>query len=480
MGIRTGSEYVASLRDGRTIFVNGERVKDVTAYAPFGGIIGTLASLYDLQHAHRDVLTYPSPTTGDRVATSFLRAATVTEAEARIRAEELRAEHTFGLMGRLPDFCNALLADAAATADYVGRRDRRYGENLLRYYEACREHDWCLTHTLVDPQVDRAKGPAEQPDPFMALRLVRETDRGIVVRGAKMLSTLAPFANEIWVGPFYPRRPGEEPYALCFAIPMDTPGLKFICREAYDSGRGRFDRPLSSRFDEEDALAVFDDVDVPFERIFIKADVETFNGIMPRTPGYAMLQATIRGMVKLRFLAGLACHLAETIGRADAIHVQAQLGELIANAELVAGLVRAAAQEVVLGATRALPHRGLAATLWVLIPQAQMRAVETIRQVGGSGLIMTPTAQDFANPEIAAYLEKYLQGRGVAARDRVELFKLAWDMIGDSFGSRQLQYEWCYAGDPYFVRARFYHSPVAREFKAMVSGLLKRDPEQGG
>lgn len=475
MGIRTGSEFVASLRDGRTIFVNGEQVKDVTTYAPFAGIIGTLASLYDLQDARRDTLTYPSPTSGRPVATSFLMATTLEQAEARIRAEEARAEHTLGLMGRLPDFCNALVTDAATVADYVGRRESRYGENLRRYYEACREHDWCLTHTLVDPQIDRAKGPAEQPDPFMALRLVRETDRGIVVRGAKMLSTLAPFANEIWVGPFYPRRPGEEPYALCFALPMDTPGMKFICRETYDSGRGAFDRPLSSRFDEEDALAVFDDVEVPFERVFINGDVDCFNGMLGRTPGYAMLQATIRGMVKLRFLAGLACHVAETIGRADAIHVQAQLGELVANAELVAGLVRAAAQEVVLGATKALPHRGLAATLWVLIPQAQMRAVETIRQVGGSGLIMTPTAKDFANPEIAGYLEKYLQGRGVAARDRVELFKLAWDMIGAPFGSRQLQYEWFYAGDPYFTRARFYHSPIARDFKAMVSQLLKRD-----
>jgi aromatic ring hydroxylase len=304
---------------------------------------------------------------------------------------------------------------------------------------------------------------------------VRETDRGIVVRGAKMLSTLAPFANEMWIGPFYPRRPGEEAYALCFALPMDAPGMKFICRETYDAGRSTFDRPLSSRFDEEDALAIFDDVEVPYERLFINGDIDIFNGVLPRTPGYAMLQATIRGMVKLRFLAGLACHLAEAIGRADAVHVQAQLGELIANAELVAGLVRAGANEVVLGTTEAMPHRSLAATLWLLIPQAQMRAAEVIRQLSGSGLIMTPTENDFANPEIGTYLEKYLQGQGIAARDRVQLFKLAWDMVGEAFGGRQLQYEWFYAGDPYFTRARFYRSPIAREFKSMVDRISK-DP----
>ena len=473
MGIRTGNEYLRSLRDGRTVFVNGERVKDVTAYPAFRGVLATLASLYDIQHEQRDALTYTSPKTGDPVAASFLVATTVAEAEARIRSEEVRAEHTFGLMGRLPDFCNAMVTDVATAHEYLGQRERRYGENALRYYEDCRENDWCLTHTLVDPQIDRSKGPADQPDPFMVLRVVRETDRGLIVRGAKMLSTLAPFANEIWVGPFYPRRGGEEAYTICFALPMDAPGMKFICREPYDAGRSTFDRPLSSRFDEEDALAIFDDVEVPYERVFINGDVEVFNSVLARTPGYAMLQGAIRGMVKLRFMAGLACHLAETIGRAEAVHVQAQLGELVANAELAAGLVRAAAQEVALGATSALPHRGLAATLWVLIPQAQMRAAEVIRQLSGSGLIMTPTEKDFANPEIGAYLDKYLQGKGVAARDRVQLFKLAWDMIGEPFGSRQLQYEWFYAGDPYFTRSRFYRSPVTKQFKSMVDRLLK-------
>ncbi|MGH7985628.1 MAG: 4-hydroxyphenylacetate 3-hydroxylase family protein [Candidatus Binataceae bacterium] len=474
MGIRTGTEFIESLRDGRTIFANGERVKDVTAYPPFRGVVATLASLYDLQQSHRDLLTYPSPTTGEPVSTSFLIAENTEAAGRRIAAEEFRAEQTFGLMGRLPDFCNALVTDAAVAHVFAGKRDARWGENLVRYYEECRERDWCLTHTLVDPQIDRSRNAAEQDDPFAVLRIVKETDRGLIVRGAKMLSTLAPFANELWVGPFYPRRAGEEPYAICFAIPVDTPGLKFICREPYDDGRGHFDRPLSSRFDEEDALAIFEDVLVPWERTFIKGDIEIFNGILARTPGYAQLQGSIRGMVKLRFLAGLACQLAETIGRNELLHVQAQLGELVANAELAAGLVRAAAEEIVAGATRSLPHRTLAATLWVLIPQAQMRAAEVIRQLSGSGLIMTPTEKDFANPEIAGYLEKYLRGKNVTARDRVQLFKLAWDMIGEPFGGRQLQYEWFYAGDPYFTRSVFYRSPISKQYKSMVTRLLKR------
>jgi 4-hydroxyphenylacetate 3-monooxygenase oxygenase component len=474
MGIRTGAEFCESLRDGRTIYVNGERVKDVTTYPPFRGIVDTLAGLYDLQYdpAHQALITYPSPKDGKPVNGSFLMAETPEEVERRWKCEEFRAEATFGLMGRLPDFMNALVTDAASARQSFGQHNPQFGENILRYYELCRDQDLCLTHTLVDPQMDRSKGPAEQADPEAALHFVKETDRGILVRGARMLSTLAPFSNEIWVGPFYPRKPGEEPYTLCFAIPMDTPGLKFICREPYNAGRNQFDRPLSSRFDEEDALAVFDDVEVPWERVFINGDIEASNYILGRSPGYALLQATVRGTVKLRFMAGLACSVADAVGRSAMPHVQAQLGDLIAQVEVANGLLHAAARDVVANRREGGSLRALAAALWVFIPQTQKQATEVIRQVGGSGLIMTPTAQDFGNPEIQPYLEKYLQGKNLQAHARVQLFKLAWDMLGEQFGSRQLQYEWFYSGDPLFTRSRFYRSPAVANYKALVDRAL--------
>jgi 4-hydroxyphenylacetate 3-monooxygenase oxygenase component len=472
MGIRTGIEYRESLRDGRTIFVDGRRVSDVTAYPPFHGVIDTLASLYDLQHQHRDLLTYPSPKTGEPVGLSFLMGDTVELVERRRRAEEFRAEFTCGLMGRTPDFMNALVADAASVINVPGRGAARLAANLTRYYEDCRDHDWCLTHTLVDPQIDRSKGPAAQSDPEAALHLVRETDRGIIVSGARMLSTLAPFANELWVGPFYPRRRGEEAYALCFCVPMATDGLKFVCRESYDRGRSRFDRPLSTRFDEEDALAIFEDVTVPWERVFIAGDLAASNAFLATAPGYALLQAAIRGLVKLKFMCGLACYLAETVGRSEALHVQAQIGELIAHAEILRGAVQTGVTEVAAARAERKPIRTLASALWVFIPKAQMLAAEVIRQVSGSGLIMTPTENDLANPEIARHLERYLQGKGVSAKRRVQLFKLAWDLIGEQFGSRQLQYEWFYSGDPYFTRSRFYRSPVVAEMKSLVDRML--------
>jgi 4-hydroxyphenylacetate 3-monooxygenase oxygenase component len=472
MGIRTGSEFIESLRDERVVYVNGERLTAVTTYPPFQGILATLASLYDLNHERREELTFPSPADGAPVALSFLKTASLAQVEQRLRAEEIRAEYTFGLMGRLPDFCNAYVTDLAVAADYLGQRDPRFGQNAIRYWEECRDRDLCLTHTLADPQIDRSKGPAEQSDPFLTLRVVRETDSGVIVRGAKMLSTLAPFANELYLGPFMPRSPGEEDYALAFALPCATPGLKFVCREPYDAGRSHFDRPASSRFDEEDAIAIFDNVLVPWERVFIYRDIEIFNTASHHTPGYRMLQALVRGAVKLKLLTGLAFLIAEAIGRAGALHIQAQLGELVANAGMMEVLIHAGAQSAASETHAALYQRSLAGALMILMPQFQSRAVQTVRELSGSGVIMTPTEKDFANPEIAGYLDRYLQGKGISAKHRVQLFKLAWDLVGEQFGSRQAQYEHFYAGDPYINRARFYHSPVVQQYKTLVTELL--------
>ena len=147
--IRTGAEYRDSLRDGRTIYVNGERIKDVTAYPPFQGVVETIAGLYDLQHnpAHQGLITYPSPKDGKLVNISFLMADTAEEVERRWKGEEFRAEATFGLMGRLPDFMNALVTDAAVARDAIGQQNSQFGENVLHYYELCRDQDLCLTHT---------------------------------------------------------------------------------------------------------------------------------------------------------------------------------------------------------------------------------------------------------------------------------------------------------------------------------------------
>jgi aromatic ring hydroxylase len=333
-----------------------------------------------------------------------------------------------------------------------------------------------------------------------ALRVVKETDAGLVVRGARMLSTLAPVSHELWVGPYMPRKPGEEDYALSFAVPVATAGLKFVCREPYDTGQSRFDRPLSGRFDEGDAIAIFNDVLVPWERVFAARDVETHNLMAPAFPGYLTLQAVIRGTVKLRFLTGLACLIARAIGRTEMPRYQEMLGELIGSVELAEGLVSATAHDVLynanhplgteearavtsvvslgvmpgLGTLFGVSGRGMVgiSAVRLFFPQAMTRAIDTIRLMGSSGLIMTPTEKDFAHPDLQEFLPRHLRGRDMSAQERVQVMKLAWDIIGTQFGGRQFMYEWFFAGDPISSRIVYYGTDRRKECTALAQHLL--------
>ena len=498
MGARTGQEYIDGLRDSRELYVNGELVSDVTKYPAFQGVIQEMAKLYDRQHeeTYKDILTYPSPTSSERVSTSFILAESWQDVEKRRFGETARCELTGGMMGRLPDYMNAFVSDMAAIQSWLGRNESRFGDNASAYYELCREKDLCLTHTLVDPQIDKTKGVEDQE----SIRIVKETDAGLVVNGARMLSTLAPISDDIWVAPYMPRKPGQEDYAVSFSIPMATPGLKFICREPYDAGAGDFNRPLSSRFDEGDAIAIFDNVLVPWERVFAARDIETYNLIAPRMPGYFALQAAIRGAVKLRFMAGLAGLVAQTIGRSEIVRYQELIGELLSYVELADGLVTATAHEVWTNAQTGegaidsgseevsaaksfvpglatlfgAPDKGMLGitTLRIFFPFVHARAVEVMRLVGSSGLVMTPTEQDFANPALQELLPRYLRGRDTPAEERVRIMKLAWDAISTQFGGRQLLYEWFFAGDPINNRILYYGTHKRNECEALVKNFL--------
>ncbi len=496
MGARNGKQYLEGLRDDRRIFVGGDRVRDVTDDPRFRGAAQELARIYDLQHdpRYRDKLTAPSPTSGESVSTSFLWAKSFEEVERRVQGESIRADLSYGLMGRLPDYMNAFTTDCAAIGYLLGRHRPEFGEHMLRYWELVRENDLTLTHVLVDPHIDKSKGVEAQG----AMRVIEETGDGLVVEGCKMLSTLAPLSDEVFVAPYMPRKPGEEAYTLICSIPVASEGLKFLSRESYDQGGSRFDRPLSSRFDEQDSLAIFDRVLVPWERVFLYGDIETYNLTSPAYPGYLLLQAAIRGTAKLRFVAGLCALVAETNGRSEVNRYQELVGELLGFLEIAEGLVVAIAHEVVNNAqnplqaeaepaedARAVP--GLA-TLFgghgrtalgitavrLFYPLVHQKAVDALRLIGSSGLIMTPTEADFANPEISPLIGRYLKGRGeMPAEDRVRVFKLAWDLLGSQFGSRSLHYEHFFAGDPINNRLLYWNLPHKDKAQAMAERMIE-------
>ena len=484
MPIKTGKQYVDSLRDGRRLHIDGKVVTDVTSYPPLQGIIGTIAGLYDDQHDPklRDILVYPSPSTGQPVSRTYMEARTRAELDQLAGCFHLRALRTFGLMGRLTDFMSGFLVDNVVALRMMGRTEAAARSQAI--VEHCRENDVQVTHALIDPQSDRSTLDA----PAEAVHVVERKHDGIVVSGCRMLSTLAPVSNECYVGPYYPRKPGEDRYTVAFVVPMNAPGLTTLARESFHRGQAAFDRPLSSRFDEGDAILMFDKVFVPNERIVVDGDLEAYNNLLRVRPGYTSIQACARSTMKLRFLAGTATAIARANGRDKLPRFQAAIGELIALVAIAEGIRDGAITDTLrkieafdqgklapegdgLSGPRALASPANAAVNF-FFPYANTKAADVLRFAAGSG-VLAMTEADYAHPDVGPLMDQWLVGPHIDAKRRLELVKLAWDMTGTEFGSRAGLYERLYSGDPEINAQRWFASPVTKECEALVHQLLK-------
>ncbi len=340
MGARRGTDYIQRLKDNPPeTWIGNEQVKDPTTHPLVAPAVKSIARLYDSQWEKdkRSYMLSKSPKTGDLIGTSFLVPKSKEDLVRRRLMHKDWAEETFGMMGRSTDFMSAMLTAWYIHADFFGP----YADNARNYFEYVRENDLYLTHVLIDPQVDRGKAPSEQPDEFTYLGVVRETDAGIIVRGAKMLATAGPYADEMLVWPFHLRKPTEKDYkyAISFALPLNTPGVRLIARESFVR-QSVFDHPLASRFDELDSVVVFDDVLVPWERVFIYQDVERVNTIWKlNSNAFTGHQSAIRLQAKLQFLAGLVMRATEMVNTNQFPHVQDMIGEITTYIELIRAAV---------------------------------------------------------------------------------------------------------------------------------------------
>ena len=486
MGIRTGRQYIESLRDGRVLHAGGARIADVTEALPFRGIVETIAAVYDAQHdpRFRDVVTFVPDGSDERVSATYFAARTREEAERKLLCDRLRTDMTYGLMGRLSDYMSGWCLDQVEALRFMGRHAE--AEKARWYLDFARRDDLAITHTLIDPQTDRSRDAA----PDETVRLVERRPDGIVVRGARLLSTLAPVANEVIVGPYQPRLPGEDDKCLLFSLPMNAPGLWIVCREPYSDGRGAFDRPLTSRYDEGDAILIFEDVFVPDERVLIAGDLEAFNGLIPHFPGYTTMQAVARSTAKLRFLTGVAALAARVTGRDKSPRHQEILGELVCHLNVAEGIEIACTHEIAdrlaameAGSPLALgtrpgeqPTRPLVGRSAIVsfFPMANRAAYDAIRVIAGSGPI-TFSERDYEDPELKPLLDRFMVGPGISARKRLQAMKLIWDITGEQFGARQALYERHYSGDPIKNMIMMAGTPKRAEAEALVHRLLGWD-----
>ena len=456
MPARTGAEYVAGLRErAADVYISGEKVADVTRHPAFAGGLQTVAGLLDMQHdpALRDEMTYPSPSSGDPVGLSFIMPRNADDLARRRKMMRNWAKFSCGMMGRTPDFLNVAVMSMAAAADYSGQNRPEFKQNILDYYEYIRENDIVMTHTLVNLQRSRSVGATPFDDRTeVALSVVKETDAGIVVRGARVLATLGPLSDEIAVYPARTRRvpAGEEgKYAFGFAIPCNTEGLKFQCRDTVDLGRSHFDHPAGSRFEEMDAIVFFDDVLVPWERVFLYNDVALCNQWGERTNRNAHTghQVVTKNVVKCEFMLGLATLMVDTLGSGELPATQQLIAEIIENLEITKALLAASEAQA------SLDEWGIFCPDYrpLLVARKKMiemypRMAEILHFLGSSSLMALPAEADLSGP-LAGDIHRYMDTDTATAEERIRLFRLAWDVSCSAFGSRQTLYERYFGGD---------------------------------
>ncbi len=485
MGIRTGAQVLEGFRDGRQLYMDGTLVRDVTKDPRLAGGARTMAQLFDMQHQPEllDEMTYASPRTGERVGMSFLQARTREDLARRRKMYRRWHDHTLGMFGRAPDFVNVMLSSFAAGAEAFGP----YAKNVTAYYEKARDEDRIATHSLTNPQVDRTHNVAAQAKD-LAAKAVRETDAGVVVRGARMLATLAAYSDDLLVmpAPSYPLPNTEEAkaFALGFAIPMATKGVKLINRPGViQPGVGSsHDFPLSSRFDESDCMVIFDDVLVPWENILMYRDIDIFNNIYRRVHAMGAMghQFSVKDLCKAEFMMGLAFTLVRTTRVDEFLHVQGMLAELINSVQVLRSCVLTSEQEAEMTSVGVMaPAMGPLGAVRYLFPEMFRRSCEIIQIIGAGGLAMVPSCAEIDGP-LADDVRTYYQAAAADSSTRIRLFRLAVDASMSTFSSRQQLYERYFAGDPVRGAGNLYHGFDKEPHVARVNALLERFQREDG
>jgi 4-hydroxyphenylacetate 3-monooxygenase len=453
--LMTGAEYLASLDDARAVYLYGERIRKVAEHPAFRNSARSIARLYDALHdpAQRDLLTIVDRQ-GIRTHRFFAPSYSAQELLAARDAIAAWSRLTYGFMGRTPDYKAAFMATLGADPDFYAP----YAENARAWYKRYATKALFLNHVIVNPPVDRNKPVHEVADVY--LHVVRETDAGAYVSGAKMLATASALTHATFVAQnsSVTLEAGKaEDYALVFIAPMDTRGTKLLSRASYEQlAHSPFDHPLSSRFDENDAVLVFDDAFIPWENFLVYRDVELANRFYPASGFFNRynLQAGTRLAVKLDFMTGLLARGLRANGTDEFRGVQAALGEVVAWRTLVWGMTVALASDPqpAAGGT-VIPKSDYAATMRVfstVIWPAVKEVFETA--LGGAPIVAPSGREDLLSPELRPLIDRFYRGTGMPAVERIKLFKLVWDAIGTEFGGRHELYERNYAGNNEQVR----------------------------
>lgn len=472
----TGQQYIDRIDALQTyISIDGEIVTGkVSEHPAFKGVMQSQARLFDLQHGEiqKDMMTYLSPISGERVGMSFLQPETKEDLVKRRHAAREWALSSQGFMGRSPDYMNTTLMALASAAEYLKNKPNCFPEHLLSFYEYARENDLTMTHTFIEPQVNRQKFYFEDEEKTIAAKIVDKTNKGLVIRGARLLATQGGITDELLV---LSTNGYDEGKGFGFSIPSNTAGLKFLCRQSFVGGDSTFDYPLSARFEEMDAIVVFDDVVVPWERVFYYENMDVANQFMNVSgfQSFSLHQVLTRQIAKTEFVLGVVQSIVDTINIGEYQHVQQKVVEIIVALETMKAFLLKSEEEAKRDSFGYLrpDHPTLQVAIQVF-PKVYPTFTEIIQSLGASGLMSIPTEKAFQTDN--GDLEQYLQSALDGGEERVKKFRLAWDLTMSTFGTRQTLYERFFFGDPVRLSSILYQSYSREHLVKRVEDFLRK------
>lgn len=476
--VKTGDQHIGSLRDGRHVIVDGSVVDDVTTSKSFKNICKTAGRYYDMQAAseNRNQMMFRSPSNDKLIGRAWQLPTNYEELYERRLVLEKIAESTCGMMGRSADHVASTLSGIYMGLDVLRQFDTAYPENFANYFERARDNDTFLTYTIINPQADRSKTAGGQASEDLVARVIDRNETGIVIRGAKMLGTSAVVANDLYVSCIQPLGPDDTDYAFSAVVPINSPGLKMLSRKSYEQhAESEFDYPLAYNFDENDAVVIFEDVEIPWENVFVADDTKALAAQFYQTPAhvYQNYQCIVRFTAKIRFLLGLARKVADVNGTIGFPQVRDTLGALAAKSAVMDGVVAGMEARGSMHNGYFVPNRqmlcGAQATAQLLYPEIS----DTIRGMCGGGVIMLPSSlQDLDDDDTWNLLERTQSSPAVNSIQRIKFFKLMWDALGSEFGSRHLQYEKFYSGAQFVLNGHNFRNYDWTRATDLVDGFM--------
>ena len=452
--IRTGEQYRDSIRDGRQVWINGERVNDVTTHPMFKPIVDIRARIYDMAHekATQGVMSYVEAITGERNAIGLKLPYTQQDWHDKRLAVDTVLDDVGGIATRVGDETIGEMWSLYDGKDVLNEVDPRFAENIERHIHRTLLEDPFHVSANTDPKGDRSKPPQEQ-DPDMLLHVVKETDAGIVVRGAKY-ETAAAYANQAFVKPTIANWGDAKlsDYAVGFIVNMSAPGLKFICRTGFAGRANPDDYPLSNRCDEIDTLLIFDNVLIPWEDVLFYQHTKAATFIRATLHRYSAFAFVQRNLRLADLMIGTALFNARQTGLEKQQAVQEKLSTLAVYRETInAHLTASIACGERSPAGLMMPNQSLLYTGRVQACSRLHEMMHLARELCGGQICVTPDAASFANPEISDWLDKYYTvNENWVSDDRRKLLAFARDMLNSDYAGHRLTFQ-LFAQSPPFA-----------------------------